>query len=643
MELRQLRYLLTVASEGSFLAASRRLRVAQPALSRQVARLEAELGVSLLERGPRTVTPTPAGVAAVRLAGALCTALRDATTAARVADRGVAGACHLCVSRIAIWSELVARIVTAAARALPRVELVISEADGPDQWSAVREGKADIALGFAHPPGDASGDDGLEMIAGPCSEIDGVLLGAEHPLAGRTAIAAHELRPYPMVLVEWLEPAARRAFGRSPLRAAWHESLSVRTYEDARTQLTLGRGWLPFSTHWTHWTLPGMVLVPLADCRAPMPLWAAHRVDERDETVRAVIALIAQEARAPVTHTGTSSAPNGPAASDAALADEDAPERTLRETELRHFRYFRAIVEQGSTSGAAAWLGLTQPALSRQIRALERAVGVPLLARGARGVAPTAAGRALHERCAPLLAAAERFPDDVRAAALGAPGRCVLACASTPIVQHISANALRACVAASPPLTLDVIDVASPMQPTALLDGRCDLALGHPSPTSLPAVSARLRREFLLDDVGELALVSPSHPLAGRDEIRLADLHDLPLLFIPRELSPSVYDRVFDAFARAAFTPKLGPAADGLQTQWMRARAGLGWCLGFRSYRIAPPPGLALLHVADLSVAFGVELVSHRDESREPVLRAIAAIRAGAAEASAALASGARS
>ena len=61
MELRHLRYFQTVAREGSFTRAAALLHIAQPPLSRQIRQLEEELGVTLIERGSRGLTPTAAG------------------------------------------------------------------------------------------------------------------------------------------------------------------------------------------------------------------------------------------------------------------------------------------------------------------------------------------------------------------------------------------------------------------------------------------------------------------------------------------------------------------------------------------------------------------------------------------------------
>ncbi|MEH3155803.1 MAG: LysR family transcriptional regulator [Gordonia paraffinivorans] len=86
MELHQLRYVLAVVDEGTFTAAAESVRISQSGVSAQIAKLERELGVTLLERSTRRVTPTAAGdhlIPAIRTAVAAVEAVRDTAAAIR--------------------------------------------------------------------------------------------------------------------------------------------------------------------------------------------------------------------------------------------------------------------------------------------------------------------------------------------------------------------------------------------------------------------------------------------------------------------------------------------------------------------------------------------------------------------------------
>src|SRR5256886_934407 len=93
---------------------------------------------------------------------------------------------------------------------------------------------------------------------------------------------------------------------------------------------------------------------------------------------------------------------------------------------LRYLRYFVAVGETRNLSRAAAQLHVAQPALSRQIRALERELGVELLERHPKGVTPTPAGEALIHGAPRILANTAIALERAEATAAGRRGRVVL-------------------------------------------------------------------------------------------------------------------------------------------------------------------------------------------------------------------------
>lgn len=91
--------------------------------------------------------------------------------------------------------------------------------------------------------------------------------------------------------------------------------------------------------------------------------------------------------------------------------------------DVRQLRYFTAIAEEGSLSGAAARLGIAQPSLSQHLRGLEERLGVALVTRSSRGVTLTEAGEVLLGHARHILSAVEQASEDVRRAGSQVSGR----------------------------------------------------------------------------------------------------------------------------------------------------------------------------------------------------------------------------
>jgi DNA-binding transcriptional LysR family regulator len=154
MELRQLRYLVAVADELNFTRASEKLRVAQPALSRQIRQLEDELAVQLFERDSRHVKLTPAGAAFVGEARALLQQSAKAIRAAQTSTHAMA----LNIGYVwGLFHSYVPGVIVAFRQENPETAVNLFDFTATQQVTALKEDRLDAGfIGFAH-EADAAG------------------------------------------------------------------------------------------------------------------------------------------------------------------------------------------------------------------------------------------------------------------------------------------------------------------------------------------------------------------------------------------------------------------------------------------------------------------------------------------------------
>jgi DNA-binding transcriptional LysR family regulator len=197
--------------------------------------------------------------------------------------------------------------------------------------------------------------------------------------------------------------------------------------------------------------------------------------------------------------------------------------------DTRLLRYFAAIAEEGTLTRAAERLFVSQPALTKQIRQLENRLGVPLFVRSRAGMALTEAGEALASRVPALLAGFDQALREAKSAASRA-SRILrvgfLAGAANEATQQIIAG-----FTARRPGWRVEMRAATWLDPTAgLSGGDTDVAL-----LRLPFPGQDdLRTEVLFTEPRWVALAA-THPLAGRDHLRFADLLDEPFVAAPAE------------------------------------------------------------------------------------------------------------
>jgi DNA-binding transcriptional LysR family regulator len=623
VHLRYLRYFVAVGETRNLSRAASQLHIAQPALSRQIRDLERELGVELLQRHPKGVTPTLAGEALIHgapriLANMAIAFERAAATAAGRRGRVVFGAL-----RAFFALGLPGAVQEELKSDHPEITLVVQDLDPPEMLEQLRGGVIDLGLGTAYAPQDAA------IIVAPLwAEIaDRALVPAAHALARRRSVTVTALRELPLVVAKQgyskdvLESAldALRAAGlRSPLM------MVEGSIQAAHIAVAAGQGWTLVTRARALAPPEGTAVLAIEGFEFKVMTYAMWRRSERRPVVRTAIDKLLELVRR---------RPDARVRIDAKLLPPAGVGSTRRSrrgdvpatVEIRHLRALLAVAGAQSIGRAAEQIGVAQPSLSRQLKELEHAVGVPLLERSARGVILTPAGVSLAEDCPALLVSIDQLFEEATRARRGMEGRCVLGAVATTVTSDILTRVLTACSARYPHIQITIEEMASPLQLPALARGKIDLGLAH-SYLRLGSDPTFVHHSIVADRV-DAAVLSAGHPLAQRRELEAADLADVPFLFMERAFHQPLYDRVFAALDAIGLTPRVDATYDGLQAVWTLAAQGKGWCLGFRSQRPRPPTGTVVLPIAGFDLPWGIDVICRRDERSAAVQAVLSVIR----------------
>jgi DNA-binding transcriptional LysR family regulator len=192
-ELRHLVYFREVARRLHFRKAAESLAIAQPALSRQIAQLEAALGVRLLNRSSRRVELTAPGAALVERIEPVLTALARVPADMKAVAEGRVGRLRVAFTGLAMATVL-PDILRGFHRQFPGIRLELNESPTALQLAALQAGEIDC--GFFHPDGPSPGIETTLLLR----EKNGVLLPSDHPLRAKKSLQLRELAGTPFVL-----------------------------------------------------------------------------------------------------------------------------------------------------------------------------------------------------------------------------------------------------------------------------------------------------------------------------------------------------------------------------------------------------------------------------------------------------------
>jgi DNA-binding transcriptional LysR family regulator len=287
--------------------------------------------------------------------------------------------------------------------------------------------------------------------------------------------------------------------------------------------------------------------------------------------------------------------------------------------DLRQLRYLVAVAEEGHVTRAAARLGMQQPPLSQQIKAMEEGLGFQLFHRKPRGVELTDSGRVLFEEARAVLARLEQAERDARRTARGELGQLRIGIAPTAPFHPLVPGVIRGFREVHPGVAVMLDECLSRQAVQGLAEARLDAAFLR---AELPA-GAGMTVHRLLDEPMVVALPA-THTLANGSGLAPRPLRDFAaesFIVFARVEGPGMFDATVAACLKAGFTPRLGQEAPRITSTLGLVAAGLGVALVPASLRRVHMDGVTYCELAAADCPTVPLQLATRREASSAVLR----------------------
>ena len=295
--------------------------------------------------------------------------------------------------------------------------------------------------------------------------------------------------------------------------------------------------------------------------------------------------------------------------------------------DVKRMRVLREVIARGSFSAAADTLHLSQSAVSQQIAALEKEVGMQLLERTSDGPKLTSAGETLMGHADAVLARLDEAERELLEIAGLEGGRVRLisfpSASATVVTRAISIFRQR-----FPSIELELGEGEPEESIPALRAGEFDIALGFDFAAHPDEPGRDLQRSLLLEESMWVAL-PPGHPLAAADSVKLADLADEDWIC---GRSGSCRAHVVRLCQDAGFEPTITFDSDDYQVLKGLVSAGVGVTLLPELALADKAPGIELLPVSDKDTTRRVWAVTRDEGSCSPATEAMLGVLVEAGE-----------
>lgn len=295
--------------------------------------------------------------------------------------------------------------------------------------------------------------------------------------------------------------------------------------------------------------------------------------------------------------------------------------------EMRPLRYFAAVAETGHMTRAAEQLGIQQPPLSQQIKALERQLGLQLFKRHPRGVTLTDAGRQFQVEAQRMLEHMAALEARMQRVAQGEEGVLAVGFTSSAAAHAFVPQALRAFRHARPRVQLQIGEHNAAELTEAILAGRMHCGLLR-VPVDRPA---GLHFETLLREP-VMAALPVDHPLAARPgrgrRLTLAQLCSEGLILVRRPGAPGLYAELLALCRAQGLAPRVVAEVDRMMTNLNLVAAGVGLSVVPASMAGVHPHAIRYLPLAGSeSLDAPLTLVTRQDEDSLPAQQFAALVR----------------
>lgn len=282
--------------------------------------------------------------------------------------------------------------------------------------------------------------------------------------------------------------------------------------------------------------------------------------------------------------------------------------------ELRHLRYFAVVAEELNIGRAAERLHIVQPALSRQMQALEGELEVVLFDRLPRGIRLTPAGEQLALDARRILREVAETADRVMRTGRGELGALTIGFVDTMSWGGIVPATMRTLQHDHPGIALRTIATSSVEQQAAIRDGRLDAGFCFycdPEDATIRGIPV------LRDDI--VLAVPAGSALAQRASVSFVDLKNEPFVWFPRGSAPRFHEDLMAACRARGFTPHVAHYGASAVSILGLVGAGLGVAFQPQSTQHRKPESVTLVPVDDLDLAVTMDLV-WRPDNNAPAL-----------------------